>query len=1049
MQQSATTLSFTASPTGEGKWYATREYHALNCLVEEITLKQNPDEHLIESPFGLLNATQKDKQITYNHNTIVWGDMTTNTSGSVTIFSGRAYLELTQTDENNDISRLVDTQRQVEISFYNTPDRSNSELSSAFKVVGMPKTFLLFPVKTTSELYRIYKNIFILCNDTKIADSELCKKTLNSKIKWHESNQRKRSVNNEITFLSKDDEELTEGKRLYSISYAWGTISLKDEIDTSTNYLYTNSTSLEKLYMFYSPKTKYNWITLNRENDFKRTALEATKFEYLVDRTIRIQNTTSCMTKTITNTVLRVTFKNCLDSTDRWIFDENTNQITAENDIQCLAAGRVTMSTGFTLELKDCDRHDKSQKWTFQNVNNNPDIMENNPEISPEEMQEWRLEEGNTLITTINSPIFGGLLKVNQGQGNIVWDLINWGLLRSKGHNNTKCVTYHGVGEVLTLETCNPNWTQCQENLQQRLANITNDPLVQSQTTVSNCSGKANIRQALEYAADFTIRPFNTNFCIAANSTMLVLEKCAETSTIWGTFNHTGQLMATDRKGLRTKAINRKCLTIKSNTLGLNHCHGERKKQHFSFEYKNPYQTNILSAATIIAWDTNQTTSLMANSKIPPLTKREFDTNILSTVVETEALLKTTSTTISSLAVVGPPGPPGSKGLDGPQGIDGAPGPIGPIGPPGPTGHTGLPGPPGMKGAYGQPGIIGPSGPKGTMGPSGPPGVTGLTGPKGERGEPGNHGTPGEHGEQGSAGFPGLQGPRGPAGVTGPPGERGIQGIKGEDGQHGIPGNHGTNGEQGIKGEPGKPGMDGRDGINGLPGETGPRGPLGPNGAKGDAGVIGASGNNGKPGEQGPIGAQGATGINGLNGLPGKEGPKGEPGLPGVKGDTGSIGIHGEPGSTGKDGVKGEPGIPGRDGLNGLPGMTGLKGEPGTSYAQENAQRSKHRKTYGKNIDGDEDTMQNDTSKGNQTDTELPESLNQFGEALKYKLAKMHEQFKVNFETNHANELAKEIRDVYCQLSTTRKNQAIILSQTNGLLAASAIGLPVCSRIQA
>jgi hypothetical protein len=86
--------------------------------------------------------------------------MTSNTSGSVTIFGGRAYLELTQTDEDNAISRLVDTQRQVEISFYNTPDRSNSELSSAFKVVGMPKTFLLFPPKTTSELYRIYKKNF-------------------------------------------------------------------------------------------------------------------------------------------------------------------------------------------------------------------------------------------------------------------------------------------------------------------------------------------------------------------------------------------------------------------------------------------------------------------------------------------------------------------------------------------------------------------------------------------------------------------------------------------------------------------------------------------------------------------------------------------------------------------------------------------------------------------------------------------------------------------------------------------------------------------------
>lgn len=60
----------------------------------------------------------------------------------------------------------------------------------------------------------------------------------------------------------------------------------------------------------------------------------------------------------------------------------------------------------------------------------------------------------------------------------------------------------------------------------------------------------------------------------------------------------------------------------------------------------------------------------------------------------------------------------------------------------------------------------------------------------------------------------------------------------------------------------------------------------------------------------------------------------------------------------------------------------------------------------------------------------------------------MHDQFKLRIETNHENALAKEIRDVYCQLSTTKKNQAIILSHTNGLLAASAIGLPVCSRVQ-
>jgi hypothetical protein len=49
--------------------------------------------------------------------------------------------------------------------------------------------------------------------------------------------------------------------------------------------------------------------------------LEKTKFEYLVDRTIRIQNTTSCMVKSGS----RITFKNCKDSADRWIFDVITN----------------------------------------------------------------------------------------------------------------------------------------------------------------------------------------------------------------------------------------------------------------------------------------------------------------------------------------------------------------------------------------------------------------------------------------------------------------------------------------------------------------------------------------------------------------------------------------------------------------------------------------------------------------------------------------------------------------------------------------------------
>ena len=190
MQASENTLSFTESPTGEGKWYATREYHVLNCLAEKITLKQNPEEHLIESPFGILNATQQDKQITYNHNTIVWGKITSNFSSTIPLFDGQGYLELTQTDVNNNISRLVDTQRQIEISFYNIPDRL-TYVQAAFPVVGMPKTFLIFPTNASENLYRIYKHTFVLCKTPERVTSELCRN-----LRYHpwpgHHNQRKR-----------------------------------------------------------------------------------------------------------------------------------------------------------------------------------------------------------------------------------------------------------------------------------------------------------------------------------------------------------------------------------------------------------------------------------------------------------------------------------------------------------------------------------------------------------------------------------------------------------------------------------------------------------------------------------------------------------------------------------------------------------------------------------------------------------------------------------------------------------------------------------------
>lgn len=71
------------------------------------------------------------------------------------------------------------------------------------------------------------------------------------------------------------------------------------------------------------------------------------------------------------------------------------------------------------------------------------------------------------------------------------------------------------------------------------------------------------------------------------------------------------------------------------------------------------------------------------------------------------------------------------------------------------------------------------------------------------------------------------------------------------------------------------------------------------------------------------------------------------------------------------------------------------------------------------------------------TDANLEEKmLNPLNNGLKDELHRKNE-----------NKLAKEVRQVYCQLSQMKKNQAIILAQTSGLLAAEALGLK-CSRIE-
>lgn len=94
-------------------------------------------------------------------------------------------------------------------------------------------------------------------------------------------------------------------------------------------------------------------------------------------------------------------------------------------------------------------------------------------------------------------------------------------------------MTHHGLNEQLHWTTA----TLIGQNVKKILKSFftSNDPLVQTQITVGNCSKLQVTKrgEAFEYLSDFTIR-FNTNACIKANTIMLVLQGCANTSSIWG-----------------------------------------------------------------------------------------------------------------------------------------------------------------------------------------------------------------------------------------------------------------------------------------------------------------------------------------------------------------------------------------------------------------------------------------------------------------------------------------------------------------------------------
>ena len=59
-----------------------------------------------------------------------------------------------------------------------------------------------------------------------------------------------------------------------------------------------------------------------------------------------------------------------------------------------------------------------------------------------------------------------------------------------------------------------------------------------------------------------------------------------------------------------------------------------------------------------------------------------------------------------------------------------------------------------------------------------------------------------------------------------------------------------------------------------------------------------------------------------------------------------------------------------------------------------------------------------------------------------------NKQYNQGQAVKHESQLANEVRQLYCKITSLQRNQAMILAQTNGLLAARALNLEKCSRVK-
>ena len=75
-------------------------------------------------------------------------------------------------------------------------------------------------------------------------------------------------------------------------------------------------------------------------------------------------------------------------------------------------------------------------------------------------------------------------------------------------------------------------------------------------------------------------------------------------------------------------------------------------------------------------------------------------------------------------------------------------------------------------------------------------------------------------------------------------------------------------------------------------------------------------------------------------------------------------------------------------------------------------------------------------------------AIDQLEDFVKTLIKPLHEQFKTDVRNDHENELAAEIRSVYCIVAKQKRHQMMITAQISPILAAIMMGLKPCERLE-